>query len=65
MVDEHRNRRLAKAQRAVLSTLFPSDARRPSAFVRPEDVRHSQSGRSRDLFDLLPDRLDPAQKTLI
>ena len=62
MFDDHRERRIAKAQRSVLSKLFPSDARHPSAFVRPEDVHHS--GRSRDLFDLLPDRQRPDQKTL-
>jgi hypothetical protein len=43
---------------------LPSDARHPPAFVKPEDVRHSHSGRSRNLFDLEPDRLRPDQKTL-
>ncbi|MEY9404565.1 hypothetical protein ABIF79_011004 [Bradyrhizobium japonicum] len=37
MFDEHRNRRLAKAQRAVLSTLFPSDVCHPPASSGPRN----------------------------
>jgi hypothetical protein len=40
----------------ALSKLFPSDAHRRPAFVRPEDLQHSDSER---LFDLLPDRPRP------
>lgn len=63
LFDKQRDRRIAKAQRAALSKLFPSDARHPPAFVRPEEFAHG--GRTRNLFDLLPDRPRPGRGPLI
>jgi hypothetical protein len=63
MFDKRRDRRIAKAQRTALSKLFPSDARHPPAFVRPEEFAHG--GRTRHLFDLLPDRSRPDRGPLI
>ncbi|MFK4384632.1 hypothetical protein [Bradyrhizobium sp. USDA 223] len=63
MFDKQRERRIAKAQRSALSKLFPSDARHPPAFVRPGEF--ARGGRTRDLFDLLPDRPRPGRGPLI
>jgi hypothetical protein len=56
LFDRYRVERITRAQRSALSKLFPpnlSNARRPPAFIRPEECPHSN--RLIDLFDLVPD----------
>jgi hypothetical protein len=58
MFDSHRDGRIARAQRNVLSKLFPpSNGCQPPRFVRPGEARYDK--RQLHLFDLVPDRPRP------